>query len=241
MTVQFHEFENPFPELIQEMFSIFYNYSDPLDQIHTLLNTDLLTNEQKEYHNHLHAWSKDRNSIFVKRFHEYVDKYTRFNETYLHFIRQHILPLYPDETKIVIQKTPNIRFSLPNNAAIGYDPKDPENIIGVHCDGDFGHHSEEMNYIIPITHMFGSNSIFYEPSINSDIHPTQFENLVLNTNQFAQAYFNKLRHCNKINQTNSTRISFDIRIIPYSKYEENLDYFRGTKFELGKYYIVLQK
>jgi hypothetical protein len=44
---------------------------------------------------------------------------------------------------------------------------------------------------------------------------------------------------NHINKTNKTRISFDIRIIPFSQYEKNMTDFKGTKFELGKYYVVI--
>jgi len=239
MTFQIHQCENPFPEIIQEMFSIIYQYNGPLDKIHQLLDSSLLTTEQKEYHKHLHEWNQDRNSIFVKKFHEYVDTHTLFNETYYKFVRENILPKFPEETKLFIQKTPNIRFSLPDNAAIGIDPKDPDHIIGLHCDRQFGHHPTEMNFVIPITNMQASNSIYYEPFPNSNIHPTHFENLVLHTNQYLQAYFNQIRHCNRINRTNKTRISFDIRIIPFSKYNEHLPDFKNTKFELGKYYIVL--
>jgi len=239
MTFQIHNCENPFPELIKDMFSLSYNYTEPLEQIHKLLDTSSLTKEEKEYHKHLHEWQKDRNSVFVKRFHEYVDKYTHFNEAYYKFARENILPKFPQETKIVIQKTPNIRFSLPDNAAIGVDPNDPDHIVGLHCDRQFGHHPTEMNFVIPITNMGGSNSIYYEPFPNSNVHPIHFENLVLTTDQFLQAYFNEIRHCNRINRTNKTRISFDIRVIPFSKYQENIEDFKGTKFELGKYYIVL--
>jgi hypothetical protein len=221
------------------MFSISYNYTEPLDQIHQLLETHSLTQKEKEYHKHLHEWRKDRDSIFVKRFHEYVDKYTHFNEAYYKFVRENILPQFPQETHLVIQKTPNIRFSLPDNAAIGIDPNDPDHIVGLHCDRQFGHHPTEMNFVIPITNMGASNSIYYEPFPNSNIHPTHFENLVLDTNQFLQAYFNQIKHCNRINCTNNTRISFDIRVIPFSKYQEHLADFKGTKFELGKYYVVL--
>ena len=241
MAVQYHSFENPFPKILKQIFEETYEYTGPLDEIHTLLETNLLTTEQKEYHKNIHEWTKDRNSVFVKRFHEYVDKYTHFNETYYTFLRQYILPLFPNESQLVIQKTPNIRFSLPDNAAIGCDPKDPETIIGVHYDGYFGHHTTEQNFVIPITRMFETNSIYHEPYVNSNIPPHQFESLTIDTTHFAQAYFNKIIHCNRINKTNKTRISFDIRVIPYSKYQENLDYFQGTKFELGKYYMVLDK
>lgn len=96
-----------------------------------------------------------------------------------------------------------------------------------------------MNFIIPITPMFDTNSIYYEPHPNSNIDPLDYNNMVVSTNEFVQAYFNKMKHCNRINKTNKTRISFDIRVIPYSKYMENLADFKGTKFELGKYYIIL--
>lgn len=240
MTVQIHSFENPFINIIEDVFSKAYNYTGPLDNLHELLDSPkYLSQEEKNYHRHLHEWKKDRDSIFVKKFHDYVDKNTIFNETYYNFLRTHVLPLFPNETKLVVQKTPNIRFSLPDNAAIGFDPKDPENIVGLHCDNNFGHHETEMNFVVPITRMFGSNSIYYEPHLNSSIDPLHFENLVLEKNEFVQAYFNKLHHCNRINKTDKTRISFDIRVIPYSKYQENIEYFKGTKFELGKYYVVL--
>lgn len=239
MTVQTHPCHNPFPDILKEMFSIFFNYREPLDQIHTLLETPILTNEDKEYHKQLHEWKKDRESIFVKRFHEYVDKYTRFQDEYHQFIREYIKPLFPNETHLAIQKTPNIRFSLPKNAAIGCDPNDPPEIIGLHCDRDFGHHSTEQNFIIPITAMFSTNSIFYDPNDPPITDPLQFVPLNLEPTQFAQAYFNEIRHCNRINQTGHTRISFDIRIIPFSKYQENKNELKGTKFELGKYYVII--
>jgi hypothetical protein len=239
MSIKIYEFENPFIEVLQNIFTTFYEYSGPLDELHTLLDTNQLSEEEKDYHKQLHEWRKDRDSTFVKRFHEYVDKYTMFNESYYTFLRTYILPLFPEETKLVIQKTPNIRFSLPDNAAIGYDPIDPENIIGLHCDREFGHHPTEQNFIIPITSMFESNSLYYEPYIQSNVNPLEYENLVLKPNQFINAYFNEIKHCNRINKTDKTRISFDIRIIPYSKYMTNLQEFKGTKFELGKYYIVL--
>ena len=240
MTIQIHSCDNPFPNTLQKMFSLFFNYTEPLDQIHTLLETPILTNEDKEYHKQLHEWRKDRDSIFVKRFHEYVDKYTQFQDTYHYFIYKYIKPLFPNETHLAIQKTPNIRFSLPQNAAIGFDPNDPPEIIGLHCDRDFGHHPTEQNFIIPITPMFSTNSIFYDPDPETSMtDPLQFIPMTLETTQFAQAYFNKIRHCNRINNTNQTRISFDIRVIPFSQYQENLDHFKGTKFELGKYYVVI--
>lgn len=237
--IKIHNFENPFPELLKNIFEKKYEFYGELEDIHNILETPLVSEEDKSYHKQIHDWKNDRDSIFIKDFHEYVDNNPIFNETYHQFIKTYIKPLFPEETKIVFQKTPNIRFSIPESAAIGKDPNDPDNIIGLHCDNNFGHNENEMNFIVPITKMFSTNSIYYEPTLNSQIEPIHFENLLLEKNEFLQAYFNKLRHCNRINKTNKTRISFDIRIIPYSKYIENFGFFIGTKFELGKYYIVL--
>jgi hypothetical protein len=239
MAVKLYSFENPFIQILQDSFSEAFNYTGPLDELHTLLDTEVLTEDQKIYHKQIHGWKMDRDSVFVKKFHDYVDKHTIFNEKYYDFLRSHVLPLFPGEQHIVIQKTPNIRFSLPDNAAIGFDPNDPENIVGLHCDRNFGHHHTEQNFIIPITRMFESNSIYHEPSPNSGIEAKYFENLVLNTDQYVNAYFNEIKHCNHINTTGKTRISFDIRVIPFTQYQSHLVDFKDTKFELGKYYIVL--
>jgi len=239
MSIVIRNIENPFSKIIEEIFAESYEYTGPLDELHTLLDTPKLSLDEKGYHKNIHEWRSDRNSIFVKKFHEYVDKNTKFNETYYKFLRENVLPLFPEEDKIVIQKTPNIRFSLPDNVAIGYDKKDPIGIIGLHCDRDFGHHPTENNFIVPITNMFESNSVYHEPYPQSKIHPQNYESLVLNENQFVQAYFNEIKHCNRINKTGKTRISFDIRVIPYSHYQNHLNDFKDTKFELGKYYIIL--
>jgi hypothetical protein len=89
--------------------------------------------------------------------------------------------------------------------------------------------------------MFSTNSIFYDPNPTPELRtpPIQFVPLTLDTTEFAKAYFNGIRHCNQINQTEQTRISFDIRIIPLSQYQQHLHEFNGTKFELGKYYVVI--
>jgi hypothetical protein len=186
---------------------------------------------------------KDRISIFYDDYHYFIDNNSIFNEIYHKFINKYIKPLYTDNinNKIVIQKTPNIRISFPNLTAIGKKPNEniEDNIIGLHKDADFGHHEDEINVIIPITKMFETNSIFYEPFINSNISTNDYLNLNLNTDEFFINKFNKLLHFNKINKTGLTRISLDFRIIPYNKYFNNLLFFKNTKFELGNYYIVL--
>ena len=116
-------------------------------------------------------------SIFIQKYHEFVDSDPIFFKIYHNFILKHIKPLFPNEKKLVIQKTPNLRISFPYLTAIGKNKEDPENIIGLHCDSDFGHHFEEINFIVPITNMFCTNSIYYEPITNNNYTDEEIQNI----------------------------------------------------------------
>jgi hypothetical protein len=235
------KFDNNFEHILKKMYIEKYNFIDELKYFHTILDSNIFNKEQIKDINIIKELGKDRSSIFIDDYHEFIDNNTFFNDTYYEFIETYIKPIYGIENKIVIQKTPNLRISFPNLTAIGKHKNEDEtnNVIGIHKDSDFGHHEDEINIIIPITEMFETNSIYYEPSIESNISTDNYINLNLNTNEFFIVKFNRLLHFNKINKTGFTRISLDFRIIPYDKYMNNLDYYKNTKFELGKYYIVL--
>jgi hypothetical protein len=89
----------------------------------------LFREKNTDYHKQIQSWNNDRNSIFVKKFHAHVDSCPDFNETYHAFIQKHIKPLFPDDTQLVVQKTPNIRFSFPDSAAIRCDPNRPRKCV----------------------------------------------------------------------------------------------------------------
>ena len=213
------------------------------DNIHELLKTDNLSdNEKKYYNNSIPEFGvNDRSSTFVSAFLKYFDTDYNFLYNYISFIKNEIKPLFPDETHLLIQKTPNIRFHLPGFSNIGKLKSDPNsNIIGLHKDSDFNHSKEEFNIILPITEMFDTNSIFHEFEPNSGINPENFQSLTLKKNEFCKIYFNQCLHYNKINNTNKTRVSFDFRVIPGSKYNINDDKLSATsknKFIPGDYYM----
>jgi len=233
-------FTNPFIDLLQKAFSQEFNYEGKLDELHSLLETDKLQDVDKQS---LCSMKKigvnDRDSVLIKAFHKFADSNPIFIDTYLDFLRTYIKPMFSTEERLVVQATPNIRISLPNFTAIGAYENDKDETIGLHSDSDFGHFEGEINFVIPITNMFDSNSIYYEPFVNSNVDYRYYRSINLQENEFCMAYFNKLKHYNKRNSTGKTRISFDLRVIPYSKYIENYTFFENTKFELGKYFITL--
>jgi hypothetical protein len=234
-----HSFNNEFIAVFKKIYTDKYGFIDNMNNFHKTLETNALCNGEKKLIKQIKELGKDRTSIFYDDYHNFVDSNNEFNEVYYKFIDKYVKPIYG--SKIVVQKTPNLRISFPDSTAIGKHKHENEenNVIGLHKDSDFGHHEEEINYIIPITEMFDTNSIYYEPSQESNASTDQYLNLKLKTNEYFIGKFNKLLHFNKINKTGFTRISLDFRIIPYEKYMTNLDYFKGTKFELGKYYIEI--
>ena len=63
----------------------------------------------------------------------------------------------------------------------------------------------------------------------------------LDTKKFYMGNLNQCRHYNRVNKTGASRVSFDIRIIPGSKYEEIESYSvsKNIKFTIGNYYMKI--
>ena len=234
-------FNNQFLYVIRQIYISKYEFSHELKNFHMILNEPFISDDEKTSTQRIKIIGNDRTSVFYDDYHNFIDKTSFFNDIYHKFISDCVKPLYAVNDKIVVQKTPNLRISFPNTTAIGkhVNENESDNVIGLHKDSDFGHHESEVNFIIPLTDMFDTNSIYYEPYIGSGLSTNEFLNLKLSSGEFFICKFNQLLHFNKINDTGVTRMSLDFRIIPYDKYIENEEYFKNTKFELGRYYIVL--
>lgn len=236
-----------FEAILHDHYSLIYSNFNKFNNIHHLLNTNNLTNIDKEFYNELPIFgSTDRDSIFVKNFYDLFDTNYMFLRTYLNFINDIIKPLFPNERYLCVQKTPNIRFHLPNNTNIGKRHNDISGCIGIHTDNDAGHPMHEINIIIPITEMYSTNSIYYEDMPNSIEKITSYNSIKLLKNQYYIGNLNQCKHYNKINDTGNTRVSLDFRVIPMSKYQYKdmvNDYDKsitsGIKFRIGNYYMII--
>ena len=60
--------------------------------------------------------------------------------------------------------------------------------------------------------MYETNSIYFEPKPDSKLDPNDYENLNINIDEYFVGYLNKMRHYNRKNQENETRVSFDFRV-----------------------------
>lgn len=240
-----HYFDNTqfcFSKILLEHYNDTYLVNiDSLENLHNVLS--LFSPEEKEELIKVKLFGvNDRNSMFIKDFYNLVDNSTHFMDTYRDFIKQLKEIHFPHEKHILYQATPNLRISFPGSAAIGARPHcDPSGVIGLHTDGEFGHLDEEINVIIPLTAMYGTNSVYYEPEEQSGLNYDDYSIVTLEHNEYFMGGLNKWKHYNRINATQQTRVSLDVRIIPFSQYKETNIYSVSSrkKFIVGDYYNIM--
>lgn len=144
----------------------------------------------------------------------------------------------PAEHELLYQRSPLLRFHVawPIEAGERVDmrPDDPPGRLALlHKDADTGHPQGEVNYLLPVTlRTHGANSLWVEsqPGLG-DYRP--FE---MRYGQMMQWRGNSLRHYSHRNTGEETRVSFDFRVIPGSRWVPPP---RGSKslFRVGTYYL----
>jgi hypothetical protein len=197
----------------------------------------------------IHMLAKEKDQVtfdgdtktFYQRTFYSSPKYDSFRELYYEFVRAHIFPLFPEETTLVVQKDPGFRVCPVDNTALGIrDGEASSGPIGMHTDGEYNHPPEEVNFIIAVTEMWDTNSVYFE----SEPGKGDFEPLTVRRNQFVKICANQLRHHNLKNISGQSRVSMDFRVIPFSKY--NADYEKTSvhghrKMLIGDYFIRMDK
>ena len=152
------------------------------------------------------ARKKDRLRKFVAS-----KAYRDFHEVFLDFVRQVIVPLIGDKYGLVFQDPPTFRVQLPSNTPIGK----------AHKDSDYASHVDtEINIWVPVTNVWGQNTLQTEsePGLG-DFHP-----LEARYGEAVRFWGNQCTHFTVPNSTDHTRVSFDFRVIPRSRYTHA---FRG--------------
>ena len=149
----------------------------------------------------------------------YYDNVADFLEVYERFIIENIKPIFSEQ--IVYQKIPTFRIQVPNNVGVGEWHKDKQ----------YQHNQEEINFFLPFTRAFDTNTIWVESEEDKgDFKPIEAEFVMWNGCH--------LTHGNKINRTSKTRISVDFRVIPLSRWKiqggESIN--TKVKFDIGGYY-----
>lgn len=125
-------------------------------------------------------------------------EWTALCDLYRRFVRDWALPQFGFD--LLYQATPVLRVVMPGSVP----PCKP------HCDADYFHDPNEINYWLPLTKTWASNTLWAEskPGLG-DYAP--FE---LQPGQVMRFYGNRCHHFTKVNETDSTRVSLDFRVLP---------------------------
>merc|ERR1712118_250209 len=118
---------------------------------------------------------------------------------YHDFLRSIVLPIL-GTTAAAFEKVPLLRTHLPGEGTSG----------SAHRDEQSGHAACEINFWIPLTPAYGTNSLIAESRRGSeDFHA--FE--VKGPGQFVHFHGSQVWHYTVPNTTGATRVSFDFRVI----------------------------
>jgi len=203
----------------QELLLDLYQVSD-LSTLHTQLTEE----------NGVKGIGHDTHSILHNKFYEKLNSgWNEIREAYERFVSEVIINLSAEKS-FLYQSFPSYRIQFPNNKAVSTWHHDSD-ALHLHPDG-------EINFIIPITNAFDTNTVWVESAPGlGDFGPVNMKYgdcLIFDGN--------KCNHGNKVNETGATRISFDFRILPLSKYDPTYSAVTATKknrFIIGEYYSLL--
>ena len=208
-----------FRELVSELFQV-----DELEKIHKN-KSEWVRDEYKRM-----TINEENTTDFHDTFYKKLnDNWTDFYESYDKFIHDEIVPIMDE--KFHYQYLPSFRVQLPD---------ENQAVHTWHCDSDplHKHPKGEINIWLPLTRCYGTNTMWIE----SEPFKLDFQPLEGDYGNFWTNNGNVCMHGNKPNVTSVTRMSFDFRIIPLSKYNPNYSVTsanHSTKFVVGGYYKEL--
>ena len=128
-----------------------------------------------------------------------------FKKLYCTFVKDIYNEFFPNEKYMIFQTFPSIRFQFMKSVA-----------VPPHKDSDYlsNHPLGEKNFLIPITEMKNTNSIYIE----SKPDKKDFKSIHLQPGDLYYFNGNMCTHYNKPNNENKLRISLDFRVILYDDY-----------------------
>ena len=192
--------ENGFLEYFQELFE-----ENQLDMLH-LKSSDYNSAKDMIKMGHL----SDRDTDLHKIFYSDIKNNDKFKKLYCNFIKQIHDKFFNDEQYLIYQSFPSIRIQFMESRT-----------IPPHKDSDklSNHPLGEKNFLIPITKMKDTNSIYIE----SEPDKKDFKSVELNYGDLFFFNGNACTHYNEENKEDKLRISLDFRVMSISDYNKYIE------------------
>lgn len=158
----------------------------------------------------------DQNTPFHPRFYDEFEEEMSWG--YRRFIREVVEPMVGE--KVVFQRKPTFRIQFPGNVAVGEK----------HKDSDYNHPTNAINFWVPLTDVNKHNCIW-----------TADGPITCKYGQVVVFDGANIEHWNNPNKSDKTRVSFDFRVIPKSKFKSSKKKTinTGMKMDIGGYYDEL--
>jgi hypothetical protein len=201
-----------FPKIVGE-----YLQCDDLSLIHESKDFSYFSKFKRE---------NDQSTHYHKKFYT-LARTDKFLELYNTFIEEVVKKEYG--CNIVYQKIPTFRMQFPNNIAVGEYHRDRD-----YRNGEWASKVQEMNFFLPITKAYNSNTIWVE----SEEGKEDFAPMNCDPGQIIMWDGSNLLHGNKENIEPHTRVSMDFRVIKKANYipSDKGSINTNTKFCIGGYY-----
>ena len=160
-----------------------------------------------------------------------IDKH--YNQIYFYKLAKLIkneISLYFKED-FIYQSFPTFRIHIPNYKAIHQWHYDSDPI--------HKHPPWEINVQVPLTKMIKTQATWIEsvPGLED------FSPMEMNYGEYVFFDGNRCKHGNKVNEEDRTRVSFDFRVMPLSKYtgQSKSSVTSQKRFIIGEYYKIFNK
>lgn len=191
---------NKFIEYFQTLFD-----EKQLDMLH-LKSNDYIAAKDMIHMGYLN----DRDTDLHKIFYNDIKSNNSFKILYCNFIKEIHKIFFPEEKYLIYQSYPSIRIQYMESKS-----------VPPHKDSDHlsNHPIGEKNFIIPITKMKNTNSIYVE----SEPDKKDFKSIELNYGELFYFNGNKCTHYNEANKENKLRISLDFRVILLNDYNNYIE------------------
>ena len=144
------------------------------------------------------------------KFYSTIKSDNTFKQLYWSFIKDIYKYFFPNEQYMIFQCFPSIRFQFMKSVA-----------VPPHKDSDYlsNHPFGEKNFLLPITEMSNTNSIYIESTPDKK----DFKSVHLKPGELYYFNGNMCTHYNEPNEENKLRISLDFRVMEYENYIKYID------------------
>jgi hypothetical protein len=156
-----------------------------------------------------------------------VDLKRRYAVALKQFARVVLAPMLEvDPNDVLYQAIPVLRVSHPSTKCMGK----------LHTDYESNNHQPaELNFWIPLCRAFGNNTLYVESTPNAN----DFEPIELEYGQGMRFWGNQVQHHAVVNNTDTTRVSLDLRAMARETYNANFVDKRGQPLQrrIGEFYL----